>query len=137
MVDNLLSITRLVGEHLDLWPRSSGSTSANSHLRELIIKYDIQKDLYAFTYTFSVLLLLASPKAIKARKEEVRQLTSEILDVLARETDPLRDATWATYWLLDYAVDALREIGNRHTLWADEDLITKLEDIRDILLRPL
>ncbi|KAK7677500.1 hypothetical protein QCA50_019506 [Cerrena zonata] len=132
IIDELISITRLVGEHLEFWPRSSGPTSINKNLQNLITRHQIEKDLGAFVSTFSVLLLLASPEAIKNREREVRKLTSDVLDVLKKDTELFLNATWLTYWQLNSAVLAFGNIrDNYHRGAVDEGLLTKLQELRN------
>ncbi|KAK7677499.1 hypothetical protein QCA50_019505 [Cerrena zonata] len=136
IVDSLVSITRLVGEHF--WPRSSGPPSTNNHLQNLIEEHDIKKDLAAFCYTFSVLLLLTSPEAIKDREEEVRKLTSDILDILNRNTDLLQNPIWTTYLQLDYAWDALQRIQKEyHREAVESNLAVKLRELKHAVYQHL
>lgn len=137
IVDNLISITRLVGEHF--WPHSSSPTSANNHMhtiQNLIEEQNITKDLAAFCYIFSILLLLTSPEAIWNREEEVRKLTSDIVDILNRDTDLLQNSTPITFWQLDWAEDTLQAMQDQyHGGAVDSNLVTKLRELRNSVSR--
>lgn len=118
-----------MGEHF--WPRSAGPPSTNNYLQNLIEEHDIKKDPTAFCYTFSVLLLFASPEAIKNREGEVRKLTSEILDILNRETDLPQTAPWITSRQLRLAMEAFERIQYEyHREAVDNKLIAKFRELR-------
>ena len=117
---------------MDIWPLDIlNPPSGDGYLQELVAKHGITKDVGAFCYTFSILLWLAPNEAIAERKEEVKEVSSRVLQILSLEGDWefIMHATRTTYmqlywswWILNYS---------RYWGVVDEGLTSKLKELRD------
>ena len=132
-LDNLLSIANSV---INLfWPPDpSNPPPADKHLQGLVAKHGIKKDVGAFCYTFSILLWVASSKAITGRKEEVRGVTSSILRILEEDTGLIANATRTTHQQLGFAYPALDVVKKYRCKEAvDEGLVPKLRELHNLI----
>ena len=117
---------------MDIWPLDIlNPPSGDGYLQELVARHGITKDVSAFCYTFSILLWLAPNEAIAERKEEVKEVSSRVLQILSLEGDWefIMHATRTTYmqlywswWILNYS---------RYWGVVDEGLTSKLKELRD------
>ena len=136
-LDNLLSIANSV---INLfWPPDpSNHPPANEHLQGLVAKHDIKKDVGAFCYTFSILLDVASLKAIWERKEEVRGVTSSMLRILEEDTELVANGTSATSQQLYFARVVLEYIrDDRCNEAVAEGLVRKLDKLDDLVKKKI
>ena len=111
------------------WFVSTNPLSAHEHLQDLVEKHGIERDVCAFCYTFSTLLILASDENIAKRKGELGEISSRILGILPSEGDTefVAKSTRTTYKQLYWqGFRADRLIGI-----VDEGLVPKLEVLRD------
>ena len=109
------------------WSVSTNPLSADEHLRTLVEKHGIERDICTFCYTFFILLRLASEENIAEREEELRDISSKILGILPSEEDIefVAKSTRTTYKQLFWQ-------GFNDRLWgvACEGFIPKLEKLQ-------
>ena len=131
-LDNLLSIANSV---INLfWPPDpSNPPPADKHLRGLVAKHGIKKDVGAFCYTFSILLDVASKEAIRERKEEVGGVMSSMLRILEGDTELVANATRATYQQFHWALNALHYYISKEAV--AEGLVPKLQKLHAALIQ--
>ena len=136
-LDNLLSIANSL---INLfWPTDpSIPPLADGHLQGLVKNHGTKKDVGAFLYTFSILLSVASLKAIRERKEEVRGVTSSMLRILEEDTELVANATWATSPQLYWTWQILNIIKMVYGLEAvAEGLVRKLDKLDDLVKKKI
>ncbi|KAK7677502.1 hypothetical protein QCA50_019508 [Cerrena zonata] len=130
-IDNLIATTRLLKD--ELWPHRL-SITPSKHIQELIKTHNLDEDIFALCYTFSMMLLLASPEAIEQRKGDVKVLTSDILAILEQDLPLLHSVTRITDDQLDSSMAALTAIQEQYCSEAvNGDLISKLATLKPLV----
>ena len=128
-LDNLL-LTANSLINLFWHPILSSPPPTDKHIQGLVAKHSLKKDIGAFCYTFSILLLVASRGAIRERKEEVRGVTSLMLRIMEEDTELVANAIETTYKQFRYARMQLNLVKS---YWyeevVDEDLVSKLKEL--------
>ena len=110
------------------WPSATATTSVTSQsgtdVQDAITQHEVKKDASAFCFTFSVLLRFASREMIESRKEEVKEITSGMLENLFEDsTELVRDASKATDRQLWWAFLALMDLRSTYCEEAVDTLL--------------
>ena len=123
-LDNLISISESLMNLF--WPTDPSSPfPSDEHIQNLVEEHGIREDISAFSYTFSVLLWLASDDIVAERQEAVRRITSRILELVMENMIFGAISTRTTFKQLYWASHAF---GGRFGGVVDEGLAPKLRE---------